>query len=140
MTTQIKDAVITAINNRFPSFDVCFEEIPQTDDKLGDYIFAKIYPISLTTVSKYLSDVSIMVDIAACCDNYSNSKYLELAMQIDELFRPVFQFGDRYITVADADTRIVDQILHYSFTLDFRVTRDIIDDSELMLTLESKIE
>lgn len=140
MTTQIKDAVISAINNRFPAFDVYFEAIPQTDDKLGDYIFVKIYPLARQTVSKYLSDVSIMIDIAACCDNYSNSKYLELDMQIDELFRPVFQFGDRYITVADADTRIVDHILHYSFTLDFRVTRDIIDDSELMLTLESKID
>ena len=39
--------------------------------------------------------------------------------KIDILFRPIFKVKDRTFTVLETSTTIVDEILHFSFELDF---------------------
>lgn len=39
--------------------------------------------------------------------------------KLDSTIRPVVQVRDRYITVQDVRSRIIDGILHYQFNLDF---------------------
>jgi hypothetical protein len=38
---------------------------------------------------------------------------------LDEAIRPVLQIGDRHITILENNSVIVDEILHYEFSLDF---------------------
>ena len=48
--------------------------------------------------------------------------------KIDILFRPIFKVKDRTFTVLETSTTIVDEILHFSFELDFV---DCLDDEEI---------
>nr|DAN69805.1 MAG TPA: hypothetical protein [Caudoviricetes sp.] len=47
------------------------------------------------------------------------TKLYEAVDTLDTAFMPVFTIGDRHITVQETSSRIVDEVLHYSFTLDF---------------------
>lgn len=47
------------------------------------------------------------------------TKLYEAVDTLDAAFMPVLTIGDRHITVQETSSRIVDEVLHYSFTLDF---------------------
>ena len=47
------------------------------------------------------------------------TKLYEAVDTLDTAFMPVLTIGDRHITVQETSSRIVDEVLHYSFTLDF---------------------
>lgn len=47
------------------------------------------------------------------------TKLYEAVDTLDTAFMPVLTIGDRHITVPETSSRIVDEVLHYSFTLDF---------------------
>ena len=47
------------------------------------------------------------------------TKLYEAVDTLDAALLPVLTLGDRHITVQETSSRIVDEVLHYSFTLDF---------------------
>ena len=47
------------------------------------------------------------------------AKLYDAVDTLDAAPLPVFTIGDRHITVQETSSRIVDEVLHYSFTLDF---------------------
>lgn len=47
------------------------------------------------------------------------TKLYEAVDTLDTALMPVLTIGDRHITVQETSSRIVDEVLHYSFTLDF---------------------
>ena len=47
------------------------------------------------------------------------AKLYEAVDTLDAALLPVLTIGDRHITVQETSSRIVDEVLHYSFTLDF---------------------
>ena len=47
------------------------------------------------------------------------TKLYEAVDTLDAALMPVFTISDRHITVQETSSRIVDEVLHYSFTLDF---------------------
>ena len=47
------------------------------------------------------------------------TKLYEAVDTLDAALMPVLTIGDRHITVQKTSSRIVDEVLHYSFTLDF---------------------
>ena len=47
------------------------------------------------------------------------TKLYEAVDTLDAVLMPVLTIGDRHITVQETSSRIVDEVLHYSFTLDF---------------------
>lgn len=47
------------------------------------------------------------------------TKLYEAVDTLDAALMPVLAIGDRHITVQETSSRIVDEVLHYSFTLDF---------------------
>ena len=47
------------------------------------------------------------------------TKLYEAVDTLDTAFMPVLTIGDRHITVQETSSRIVDEVLHYSFMLDF---------------------
>ena len=52
--------------------------------------------------------------------------------EIDAVVRPVFSFGDRNITINDANMKVSDHVLHYSFTINFRQAREQTNEFEPM--------
>ena len=47
------------------------------------------------------------------------AKLYEVTDTLNSVLRPIFQIGDRYITVQNTSSRIFDDILHYQFELSF---------------------
>ena len=59
------------------------------------------------------TDMSVMVDVTYHEKGESNNAYLIKAAEIDAAIRPVLSFGDRKITIGNADINVVDHVLHY---------------------------
>ena len=122
---QIKDALIWALKKIDPDTDVFFEEIKSTDPAHGveqpkTWYFVDLKPGSPVTVDGIYTDMSVMVDVTYHEKGESNNAYLIKAAEIDAAIRPVLSFGDRKITIGNADINVVDHVLHYIFTINFR--------------------
>lgn len=126
---SIKLAMIGLFKGKYPAFDVFCEEIAKTQNDepepdLEDYIFLDIIPAGNATVDAEHSDRRVLVDAAVHTRSESNAGYLAMSQEIDELIRPVFHFEDggeaRAITVPDVAFKVVDRVLHCTFTLTFR--------------------
>lgn len=66
----------------------------------------------------------MLVDAALHTASESNGEYLRIGQEVDGAVRPVFHFTDRgearAITVPDVSLKVVDRVLHCTFTLSFR--------------------
>ncbi len=138
---QIKDAVTALLKGLDPGVDVFYEEIKGTEEKHGldtpeTYYFVDIIPSGNQTVDKFFTDMGVLVDVAYHEKRESNTAYLIKGAEIDAKFRPVFSFGDRHITINDAETKIVDHVLHYIFTIGFRHAWEQTTEFEMMGELE----
>lgn len=126
---QIKDAITALLKGIDPGTDVFYEEIKGTEEKHGlnepeTYYFVDIIPNGNKTVDEFFTDMGVLVDIAYHEKHESNTAYLIKQAEMDAVFRPVFSFGNRKITIHSADTKIVDHVLHYIFTINFRQARE----------------
>ncbi|MCD7812135.1 MAG: translation initiation factor 2 [Ruminococcus sp.] len=142
---EIKNAILSLLKGLDADTDIFLEEIKGTEEKHGlslpeTYYFVDIVPNGNATVDKYFTDMGVLIDIAYHEKSESNTEYLIKGAEIDELFRPVFPFGDRKVTVRDASMNIVDHVLHYSFTASFRQARQIENEFETMGELDVAIK
>lgn len=138
---QIKTAITVLLKELNPETDVFYEEIKGTEEKHGlnageNYYFVDLIPSGNKTVDGYFTDMGILVDIAYHEKRESNITYLMKGAEIDALFRPVFSFGNRHITINDADIKVVDHVLHYSFAVNFRHAREKTNEFAMMGELE----
>lgn len=73
---------------------------------------------------KDTTDRRVLVDASIHTRSESNADYLTISQEVDDLLRPVFRFEDggeaRAITVPDVACKVVDRVLHCTFTLAFR--------------------
>ena len=142
---QIKNAITALLKGIDPDTDVFYEEIKGTEEKHGlnepeTYYFVDIIPNGNKTVDRFFTDVGILVDIAYHEKSESNTAYLIKGAELDGVVRPVFSFGDRHITINDADTKISDKVLHYTFAINFRQAREQTNEFETMGELEVAIK
>ena len=94
-----------------PDTDVFFEEIKSTDPAHGverpkTWYFVDLKPGSPVTVDGIYTDMSVMVDVTYHEKGESNNTYLIKAAEIDAAIRPVLSFGDRKITIGNADINV----------------------------------
>lgn len=143
---EIQDALARQLDAVFGPVPVYFERVAQAGDDgepelTGDYIFVAMRGTGLTTLGPQRTGLAVLVDIAMHKQGATYRAYRTLAMEIDTLIRPVFLFGDRAITVHEADFRVVDGVLHYVFTLRYLPETAIEQDAaaELMSELEAVI-
>ena len=127
--TSIKSSLITLFKGLYPTFDVFCEDIAKTQNEepepdLEDYVFLDIIPTGNTTVGPYHTDRRVLVDAALHTKSESNDGYLAMTQELDSALRPVFRFEDggeaRAITVQDLTFKVVERVLHCTFTLAFR--------------------
>jgi hypothetical protein len=146
--TSIKSSLITLFKGLYPTFDVFCEDIAKTQNEepepdLEDYIFLDIIPTGNTTVGPYHTDRRVLVDAALHTKSESNDGYLAMTQELDSTLRPVFRFEDggeaRAITVQDLTFKVVDRVLHCTFTLAFRDSVELPPQPPVMEELETTI-
>lgn len=138
---QIKEAVIKLLNALDPDVDVFFEKIKSTDEghglkREGTYYFFEMIPHCNDTVDQYVTDMTVLADIAYHEKNESNTAYLMKAAQLDGMIRPVFSFGGRHITIPEMNIKVTDHVLHCSFAISFRQARESSEEYQKMGELE----
>ena len=70
----------------------------------------------------YEREIDIMMELVMPPDargRIDRAKLYEAVDTLDAALLPVLKIGDRHITVQETSSRIVDEVLHYSFSLDF---------------------
>lgn len=141
--SQIKDAIVRALKKALPDMDVASEYLFKTDyggqADIKDYIYVGLTPVSRATASAYHTRHSVVIDLAAHTAAERNADYWTLAETIDHSLRPVIRWDDRAITVPSVDYKIVDRILHCTFTLSFVDSCEEPDQYPLAETLEADI-
>ena len=117
---DIRKAITTALKSKFQNIKVFFDDVENSTD---DYFY-----IEFTLKSKTIDDIytnkiiKIDIDYVLALDEnkkIDRRKLQDSISKIDILFRPIFKVKDRTFTVLETSTTIVDEILHFSFELDF---------------------
>ena len=70
----------------------------------------------------YEREIDVMMELVLPPDargRIDRAKLYEAVDTLDAALLPVLTIGDRRITVQETSSRIVDEVLHYSFSLDF---------------------
>ena len=146
---SIKASLVGLFKGLYPDFDVFCEEISKTqnDDPepdLENYVFLDIIPTGNTTVGLWHVDRRVLVDAALHTMGETNSQYLTMAQEVDDALRPVFRFTDggeaRAITVPEITFKVVDRVLHCTFTLTFRDSKEQLEQLPVLEELETTVK
>lgn len=145
---SIKDSLIHLFKGLYPAFDITCEELPRTRENGGtpaveDYIFLDIIPAGNETRGPHQTDRRVLVDVALHAKPETNGVYLQMIQEVDAALRPVFRFEDggeaRAVTLPDVSFRIVDKVLHCTFTLAFTDSGPEPESPPLMEELSANI-
>jgi len=119
-SATIRSVLTALLKKHFPTDEVHFS----TNFKAkADYFYIELLE-KQTFIDKVYRDrdidVSIhFVPIPDARGRICRSKLYEVEEKLDEIFLSVIQIGDRFITVQDTSSRIVSEVLHFDFHLQF---------------------
>lgn len=119
-STTIRSVLTALLKKHFPTDEVHFS----TNFKAkADYFYIELLE-KQTFIDKVYRDRDIdvslhFVPIPDARGRICRSKLYEAEEKLDEIFLSVVQIGDRFITVQDTSSRIVSEVLHFDFHLQF---------------------
>ena len=125
---EIKKALADLLKSKYPQYKVHFDNVEKSS---APYFYVEFMP-SASTVDPDYTDRLIQIDITYVhskdrCGRINRTEVLDMADVLDRLIRPVLAIKDRRITILDSEITVVDDVLHYIFTLDF--TDGMLDES-----------
>lgn len=117
---EIRTALAGVIRGLFPKWELYLNNNP---DAKADYIVLELAE-DRETVDPVYYDRRIDVDIHVIPlpdvrGNVDRRTLYDAQDKLEHAFLPVFKLGDRHITIHGTSSRIVDAVLHFSFTLSF---------------------
>lgn len=126
-TKVVKSALTRLLKSLYPSYNIFYED---PDLKQTPLFYVEIIPVGAKTFSATHTDKTIAFDIGCQTESRKKHEYNDIAETIDGAIRPVFRFAGRSITVNHAEWRVVDGMLHYTFSIAYRDSFDIPDDPD----------
>ena len=142
---DIRRVITNKLKSKFIGTKVFFDNIENAD---FEYFYVEFTP-KAKTIDDIYTEYVIKIDIDYVLPEDNNGKIdrrklYDSVYIIDSLFRPVLKVKDRAFTILETDTNIFDDILHFSFELNFV---DCLNDEEidsinreLMLSLELNLK
>ena len=117
---DIRAAITSLLKKNFPLYEVHFDNVERA---CKSYFYVELAP-RRKTIDPVYYDRSIGIDIQLvilpdCKGRVKRSLLYDAIDTLDEVIRPVLKIGDRHITILENNSVIVDEILHYEFSLDF---------------------
>lgn len=140
---DFQKALVNLVEKILP-YNVSFDFVEEPDES---YVWIDIKPRKKSWDKVYFQRIlEIEIQVILIPDDFGIIKHSELWKIIDKLdaaIMPCIKIKDRFITVQDFKSYIVDDILHYEFALDFTdyVPNDEHEgnDYDLMENLEMKL-
>ncbi len=137
MYDEVKKGLIKALN-QVKDIEIVFEKDEDTK-QLSEYFYISIKPLEIETESINLESKLYFVDIAYIKDIFNSTEYMMLGEKIDRALRPNIPCKTFNINVLEANIKISDSILHYSFSFKSTyVLKEKESDILLMENLEIK--
>lgn len=139
---SIRDSLGTLLKSGFEGWKVHFDNVERPQ---APYFYVEMTARARSLDEAYSERRVSMVVSAILPQNkagrVSRKELFEVSDKLDGLIRPVFKVNDRAITVLDANSTIVDDILHYYFELEFvdaveRPQVDMMEELALDLTMK----
>lgn len=135
---DIRKALSDLVKANFPNWLLTYENSPDVEQ---DYIYIELAEKCQTVDPVYYDrDIEIDVHVIPLPDvrgNVKRSKLYEAQDTLEQVILPVFWIGDRAITIQESTSRIVDEVLHFTFHLRFADYKpEDNKDKELMQELE----
>lgn len=116
---DIRSALSALLKKHFP-YAVCFTNNASADK---GYFHVEISPKKhIVDRVIYEREIDIMMELVLPPDargRIDRAKLYEAVDTLDAALLPVLTIGDRHITVQETSSRVVDEVLHYRFSLDF---------------------
>lgn len=117
---ELRAAITALLKKNFPAYEVHYDNVEKADTS---YFYIELAP-SRKTIDPVYYDRSIGIDIQLVLlpdkrGRVKRSLIYDAIDTLDAAIRPVLQVGDRFITILGNNSVIVDEILHYEFSLDF---------------------
>ena len=116
---DIRSALSALLKKHFPHA-VYFTN--NADSQKG-YFYVEIAPKKRMvdpTIYEHALDITLSLVLPPDArGRIDRTKLYEAVDTLDAVLMPVLTIGDRHITVQETSSRIVDEVLHYSFSLDF---------------------
>ena len=117
---DIRKALTDLIKANFPDWLLTYNNSPDVEQ---DYIYIELAEKCQTVDPVYYDrDIEIDVHVIPLPDvrgNVKRSKLYEAQDTLEQVILPVFWIGDRAITIQESTSRIVDEVLHFTFHLRF---------------------
>lgn len=117
---DIQRAIVDLLKSKYPTYKVYFDNVEKSN---APYFYVEMFVRS--GVGDYIYfDRIVQCDIAfrSIEDKHKRVNRAELYDMSDDLermFRPILQVGDRYITINGFEHTIIDEVLHFIFNLEF---------------------
>ncbi|MBS9782648.1 MAG: hypothetical protein KGV43_02460 [Arcobacter sp.] len=115
MYEEIKKGLIEALK-KVKNIDVIFiynEDV----EEVSEYFYVVIKPISRKTESINLESASYLIDIMYDNKNLNDGSAIKMSEKIDEVFRPTLYFDTFSVLIDEANINVVDNMLHYTFSI-----------------------
>ena len=122
--SKIQKALTNLVTQNTEIEDVWFDRVNYpSEDEVQDYVWIELRP-SKKSFDKvyYQRTIAVNMHFVLKPDNngeISRTKLYELIDELDAAIMPCLQIKDRFITIQDFASTIIDGVLHYEFTLDF---------------------
>ncbi len=118
---DIRAAFVDLIKNKAKiPYDVYFNRVTKSDTS---YVWVELQARKTSWDEAYFQRIiSVNIHIIPFPNDYAEVKYSELWDISDSLTKaimPYIKIKDRFITVYDFNSSIVDDVLHYEFEMDF---------------------
>lgn len=141
--SEIKTCIVGLLK-RTDDIDVFFTRVVKTDsinenERIEKYFHVALKPIGTSLFGKDMRDRAFFIDISYINDNADENVFYEWFESMEGLFLPFIKIAKRSITIETASSKIVDNIGHFSFTLNFRDVIDYEQEGELAQELDLEI-
>ena len=119
-SATIRSVLAALLKKHFPTDEVHFST---NFTAKVDYFYVELSEKQTFIDRAYRDrDISVSIQFVPIPDargGIHRSKLYEAEEKLEEIFLSVVQIGDRFITVLDTSSRIVDEVLHFDFHLRF---------------------
>lgn len=117
---EIQKAIVKLLTSKYPSYEVHFDNIEKSNTP---YFYVDMFVRSGVGDDTYF-DRLVQCDIAFRpmedkMKRINRAELYDMSDQLERMFRPVLQVGDRFITINGFEHTIIDEVLHFIFNLEF---------------------
>ncbi len=113
---DMQKAIGRKLNSKFSNYYIYTEEVKQGLKRPS--FFINIMPISTDNFITYKEKL-INIDIMCFSENETNEENLNMINMLESLFNMFLEINDKVITIESLNFKIIDNILHCVYSLDF---------------------